>query len=491
MGPRFRARLSRIYFGLRVRACTPATAVAARTLGAMVRETRGQRITRRRALAGVSAAGLGALGATLLSCSGSSKPSAGAASGTPSSGAASQGISTPTRVQTPAATVDPSKVNKNGTLNARQANPFATMNPYKGLDAIALFGYTVFDHLTFQRSDTGENVLMLAASLEQPDPQTFTYKLKPAMFHNKPPVNGRAVKAADIVATYSAIRGSRTVTASAWWRTELATFSAIDDQTFQFTTNQVDAWTLSTTNAGSPLTAIILPQEIAGNIDFMDSDLIGSGPYQFVSQENGTNFKVKRFENWRVKGEPWLAGINYKLLQQQSAAIAAFAAQQIDSIGFSNKLERDQVSQQLGNRITTLTEPTSVNWMVTFKGDAQFADPRVRQAIYLGFDRDEFIQLMYFGDATKTCHVPPVFQTYTLPQSELQDTLWKFDPQTGRQLLQAAGFDTSKTYQLKYNAANDNQNQMGQITQQHLQKNLGLKVTLVTQDLATWLNQTV
>jgi ABC-type transport system substrate-binding protein len=461
------------------------------------------RISRRRALQRAGALGLGVAGLALAGCSGSGKGNnAGSGSGSstgagggssPAAGGAQSAGTAPLPRLTPRSgpTVDEAKVNKNGVLHQRQAAIFASIHPYKGLDSGLLWGFTIFDHLFYTPTDTGVRELFLAQSVEQPDPLNLTFKLKQAVFHDKPPVSGRQVKASDVKASYDAAAKAPQISGAAWLVTVLDGITVPDDQTISFKLKQPDAWTYYSGQLGSPITGSIIPQEMLASPDAMDKDLIGSGHFQFVSHENGANFKLKRFDKWRVAGAPWLAGIEYKLLQEQAAADAAFAAQQIDTLLLANKPEKDQIVQQLGKGIEVDSQLGSNVWMIVGRGDAAWADPRTRQAIYLGINRDDYIDLMSFGDGKKVGIVPPVFGPYALGDQELASTYWKFDPAAGKQLLAASGLDLNHEWELKYVVPGDNNAQFAQITQSQLQKNLGLKIKLIGEDLGTWLQKSV
>lgn len=452
-----------------------------------------RRATRRQTLRGVALGSLGAA-AFLAGCSGSNNnksapagnSSAGGsgAKGTP--GAATQ-AALPTLTVRPTAAVDESKINKNNVYHDRQSQPWPTINPYKDLVTGLTLGFTIFDHMWYTTKDTNERVLFLATSIEQPDPLSFTVKIGKSVFHDKPPINGRAVTATDIKASYEAAAQSKTISNSDWWTKTLDTITTPDDSTVIFKLKRPDAWTFTSTNAGSPLSGSIIPQEIAAQPDFMDKDLIGSGRFQWVSHENGANPKMKRFDKWRIAGEPWTAGYEQKLIQEQAAADAAFVAQQIDHLSAQNKAEKDQLVQQLGKQVDVDTTVTGAIWTVQTRADGAFADPRVRQAIYLGLNRDEYIQLMEFGDGAKSGPIPPGFKTYALDTDELTKTFWQFDPAQGKQLLQAAGFDLSHEYEIKYYILTDKPAQFAQIVQGQLQKNLGMKVKLTAEDFGTWL----
>ncbi|HLZ73288.1 MAG TPA: ABC transporter substrate-binding protein [Dehalococcoidia bacterium] len=452
-----------------------------------------RRTTRRQTLRGAALGGLG-MAAFLAGCSGSNNNKSKGASTTtsaPSGGNATSAPATqaalPTLTVRPTAAVDESKINKNNVYRDRQSQPWPTINPYKDLITGLTLGFTIYDHMWYTTKDTNERVLFLATGIEQPDPLHFTVKIGKAVFHDKPPTSGRAVTAADIKASYEAAAKSKTISNSDWWTKTLDTITTPDDSTVSFTLKQPDAWTFTSTNAGSPLSGSIIPQEIATQPDFMDKDLIGSGRYQWVSHENGANPKMKRFDKWRVAGEPWTGGYEQKLIQEQAAADAAFAAQQIDHLAAQNKAEKDQLVSQLGKQVDVDTTVTGAIWTVETRADGAFADPRVRQAIYLGLNRDEYIQLLELGNGVKSGPIPPGFKTFALDNDELTKTFWQFDPAQGKQLLQAAGFDLSHEYEIKYYILTDKPAQFAQIVQGQLQKNLGMKVKLTAEDFGTWL----
>jgi ABC-type transport system substrate-binding protein len=223
----------------------------------------------------------------------------------------------------------------------------------------------------------------------------------------------------------------------------------------------------------------------------MDTDLIGSGRYEFVSHQNGANFKIKRFDKWRIKGEPWLAGIDYKLIQEQALAITAFSDQQIYSILAANKLERDQLVQKHGKDVDVDSDVSRSVWTLVHRGDGQWKNPQVMQAISMALDRKQFIDLMNFGDGQKSGPVPPPFGSQALTEKEIEDTWGKTDIAKAKQMLGATGFDTSKEYVLKFYTPGERPAQFAQIVQQQLSKNLGLNIKLVGEDFGNWLAQSL
>jgi peptide/nickel transport system substrate-binding protein len=445
-----------------------------------------RRIGRRRVLGGAAAAGVGIAALGLTGCGDDDNSSK-----TPKAGASSSAVLGPTGTPVVGGATDESKVDKTGIEHLRQTAPFASINPYKGLDSGLTWGFTILDPLFYTPADTGVRENFLAAKIEQPDDGlSYTVTLKDAVFHNKAPINGRAVKAADVKAVYDLQRDSKTVSKQPWWNLVYDKAEAIDDKTVKISLKTVDAWTFSSSNAGSPIAGII-PQEMAAAPDQMDTNIIGSGRYQIVSHENGTNFKLSRFENWRIKGEPWLAGLQYKLIQDQALALTAFSAKEIDQVAPNNKLERQQLVDKHGKDINVESQVTGASWTLLARGDGAFKDPRVNQAFSLALDRNEFIQLMKFGDGVPTGPVPPKFPAHTLPDKEVADTYGKFDVAQAKALLGQAGFDMTKEYGLKYYIPGDQPAQFAQIFQSQMKKNLGLNIKLIPEEFGKWLAQSL
>ena len=434
-------------------------------------------------MAGSATTAIGASAWALAGCG--DDDDEGSPAATPTQAGVRPGTQTP-----PTPTVAGEVIKKDGVYKARQGNIFATINPYGGLDSGLLWGFTIFDHLWYTPLDTGIRENFLATSIEQQDGTHFTVVIGEGKFHNKAPANGRTVTAQDVKASFETAAQQPRISNSSWWTQILDTIDTPDEKTLNFNLKAVDAWTFSSTNAGSPIASSILPEQIAADPSFMDRDLVGSGRFEFVSHENGTNFKLKRHENWRVEGEPYLAGQDFVLIQEQAQALAAFSAQQIYSNGLNNKLEREDIVRRHGNDIVIDTEDNRAVWLLQPRGDGQWADPRVIQAISMAVDRDELIELMNFGEGKVSGPVPPAFGE-ALPPEELAETWGKTDVAAAKALIGQTAFDLSTEYTIKYPALGDRYQQFSTIVAAQLEKNLGMKIRVVAEDFGTWLGQSL
>ncbi len=448
-----------------------------------------KRVSRRNVLAG-AATGTAALSAiALVGCSSSSnKPSNGSnPSSAPTSPPATDGSQD-----------GPGK--PGGILNVRQGTALPSMKPF-GPSIFALaqglyLGFTTFDHMWYVPTDTGEVQLFLATKYEQPDPLNLTVTIGDAVFHDKAPVSGRKVKAQDIAASFKRFREEIGIGYD-WLHNVMDDIVAIDDHTIKITQNQPWAWVFTSSNAGSPITSSILPEEILHRDDILQSDAIGSGQWVLQSHDNGANIQLRKFQNFRqfagtksIAGQPFLDGINNKLITDDVAALAAFKAGEIDTYGFTNKTEAEDTKQALGDKIVVGSDLSRDYYTLMLQYEPPFTDERVRKAINLLIDRDEAILLLAEGSARKCGPMPPAHKKYALSEDDpdLQE-YFRHDIADAKKMLDAAGFDYNQVIEFKH-SVRPGDAQISQILQQQLKRG-GVQTKLVPEDLVKWFSQSL
>lgn len=447
-----------------------------------------QRVTRRTLLSGTAAGGV-ALGAiALVGCSSAKKSTGG--DGTP--------VVAPTASVNDGSQDGPAK--PGGILNIRQGTALPSMKVF-GPSILALaqglyLGFTTYDHMWYVPTDTGKIELFLAKQVEQPDPLTVIATIGDATFHDKPPVNGRKVLADDIAESFKRFREEIGIGYD-WLHNVMDDIVATDDKTVKITQNQTWAWVFTSSNAGSPITSSILPKEILHNDDILTKDAIGSGQWVLAGHDNGANIQLKKFEKFRtfagnldITGQPYLDGINNKLITDDTAALASFKAGDIDTYGFTNKSEADDTKSAMGDKIVVGSDLGRDYFTLMLKYEPPFIDQRVRQAFNLLIDRDEAIQLMAEGSGIKAGPVPPANKVYALPADD-PDLVEYFrtDVNQARQLLEAASFDFNTEYEMKH-SVRPSDAQLAQVLQAQLKRG-GVNVKLMPQDLVTWFSQSL
>jgi peptide/nickel transport system substrate-binding protein len=387
-----------------------------------------------------------------------------------------------------------------GILRARQNPAYPNMNPFgPGIFALAqqlFLGFTVFDHLWYTPTDTGVRELFLATQVEQPDDLTVIATLGDATFHDKAPVNGRAIDAEDVV--QSALRFRREAPIGySWLHKILETIEAVDSKTVKYTQNRPWAWFFTSSNAGSPISSSILPKEILEDADFMNTNALGSGHWMLDSHENGANVKLRRFPNFRtfqngrdITGQPFMNGIDFKYISDDDVALSAFLSGETDLGGFRTRAEMDDAKNQFGDRMQVAEDLGRDYLTFMVKHQPPFTDVRVRKALNLSIDRDEMIALIEDGDALKSGPIPPAHKRYALPEDDpAMQEYFRHDPQEARQLLEAAAWDFDREWTIKHsNRASDTD--LARVLQSQLADS-GVKIKLEQQDLVRWFSQTL
>jgi peptide/nickel transport system substrate-binding protein len=432
-----------------------------------------QRITRRRLLGGAAATAAGAAALGLVACddNGGGEPS-----GTPGT-AVAEGTPKPGGIQ-----------------KTRQAVAYPNFSPFGALAALTqgLFvGFTFYDHLWYVPTDTGETELFLAINIEQVDAEHVNVTIGDAVFHDKPPVSGRAVKSTDLKASVERFREDPPLGFS-WLHEILDRIDAPDDKTVQYIQNRPWAWFFTSSNAGSPISSSIIPEEVLDDDEILQNDPIGSGRWMLGGHSNFTNVELRKFPNWREEGLPYLDGIDNVYITEDAQAIAAFRAEQIDSIVGLTSEELADLESEFGDQIATASDLSRSYRTLMLKYEPPFDDERVRQGINLGLNRQEIADTLDLGSGEFCGPVPPAHRTYVLPEDDpdLQE-YFRFDPDEGRSMLEGAGFPMDEPFDLQYSNFGDAP-QLAQIVHQQL-RNLGLNVNLPpAEDLVTlWLPTTL
>jgi peptide/nickel transport system substrate-binding protein len=428
-----------------------------------------QRLTRRRLLG--SAAGVGSAAVVLAACKNGGKGGA-----TPSGPTPFQGTPKP-----------------GGILKQRLGSAFPNLNPFgAGIAPLVqglYCGFTIFDHLWYVPTDTGEVVKFLASDIETIDEQTISVTMGSAFFHDMPPVNGRAVTSADVKASTEKFKAQIPFGFS-WLQEILDSVETPDDHTVIYHQNRPWFWFFTSSNAGSPITSSILPQEILDKDDILNNQPIGSGRFMLADSGNFTNTRLRKFPRWREAGLPYLDGIDNILITDDTSAQASFEAKDIDTIaGLKHDVLNDMKSR-LGDSIVTTSDLSRTYRTLMVHYDPPFTDERIRRGINLAINRDEIRQVLDLGDGVFSGPVPPAHKTYALTEDDADlKEFFRFNLDEARSVLQGAGFPFDQEFELKYHTLPGNPDLAG-ILQQQLSK-ADIKIKLTGEDISRWLANTL
>lgn len=168
---------------------------------------------------------------------------------------------------------------------------------------------------------------------------------------------------------------------------------------------------------------------------------IGTGPFRLVTYVPNDRIEYVRWGNFWRRPQPYLNAVNYKILTDEQARIAALRAGAIDGA----TLSADGARAFRGNsnfRVLSNFTAAFRELQMTFKpGDRKpWHDKRVRQAVNHALNRAEIINRVYSGNGEYSGHVPPGYGPWPLPVAQLRNKWLKHDLARARTLMRQAGF---------------------------------------------------
>jgi peptide/nickel transport system substrate-binding protein len=217
-----------------------------------------------------------------------------------------------------------------------------------------------------------------------PDGLTYTFKLKDGVrFHD-----GGPLTSADVVASYKRIGAPPPGVNSVRKGTHavFASIEAPDAATVVFRLKSPDSSML--TEFASPWNCIYSAKKLIEDPHYPSKEVMGSGPFKFVSRRAGQDWVGERFEGYHVAGQPYLD--RFRLLYIAPASVAtSLQGGAIDGeFRFVSPGQRDNLVKALGDKATVQETSLSSAIMIAFNVEKPpFNDVRVRRALSMALDR--------------------------------------------------------------------------------------------------------
>ncbi|MBM1221778.1 ABC transporter substrate-binding protein [Ponticoccus sp. SC2-23] len=259
------------------------------------------------------------------------------------------------------------------------------------------------------------------------DASEWTFELnRNASFHS-----GRPVTADDVIASFNHHRGEGTTSAAAALLSDVEDIVKDGDHTVRFV--------LAGGNADLPWLMTdyhfaICPANDDGTIDWQSGD--GSGPYKIEDGQFGVRFYLTRHEGWHGEGA-YFDAVEMITLNDPNARQTALLTGDVDAVSLIELRTMSLLARDPNITIHNIPSAGAIT-MPMHCDTAPFDNPDVRNALKLSIDRDDIIEKITFGAATKAndFHHSPA-QPYwpdDIPQRE-------YDPDQAKSLLARAGME--------------------------------------------------
>ncbi len=189
---------------------------------------------------------------------------------------------------------------------------------------------------------------------------------------------------------------------------------------------------------------------------------IGTGPFKFVEFKPNESIKVARNPDYWKPGRPYLDGIEYKIIKNQSTGALAFVAGEVDMTSpyFLQVPVLKDIKDQ-APQVTCTLVPSNVQRNVIINREAApFNNPELRRAVALTVDRRAFIDTLTQGkgDIGGALLAPPE-GIWGMP-ADLMQQLPGYDPDVAknrteaRQIMEKSGYGAGNRLKLKVSTRN-------------------------------------
>ena len=294
-----------------------------------------------------------------------------------------------------------------------------------GFQTSARIMQLIFDTLVV-KDEKFEFVPSLAESFEESeDHKTFTFHLRAdALFHN-----GKPLTSADVKYTFDSLLSPALKSPIRGAVDKITSIDTPDSRTVVFRAREPFYSFIGN------LPAIGIIPEGAGTE--MISAPVGSGPYRFVSYQEGSAVQLEANPNY-WGGAPNIPRVRVKVVTDNSTRQAELMSGEVD-LAYNAQFDPETI-RALGQRRdmqVILGDGASIGYLGTnVSGNSLLSNNKLRQAVAYGIDREVIIHRLLRDQARKANGImPPEHWAY-----DHAVTVYDHDPEHAKQLLDEAGF---------------------------------------------------
>jgi peptide/nickel transport system substrate-binding protein len=409
---------------------------------------RGGRVTRRRfaSLAGLGAAGIGLAAAGCSSSSNNANQRAATVAG--GSGAQPRSTAAPGAATTAAPGTPAIAARKGGVLKAGQTNDLnlGTGFPYVGIPANAIIQSAMQEAIVRYRDSLQPELVLVDRFEYSADRTRLTASLRPdAAFQN-----GAKVTPEDVFYGIDVLLDPAKYGLNGSFQLQLfARFITakrkVDDRTMEFTFDKPRG------NMTDFLAQLGVAQASSYKQLMNGQDVETTGPFFLKSWSPSQSYRLEQNTHWRPSAKdsgPYLDAVDVKLFADSDALGLAFESGDVEVVlgvpGSVAKRFKPRGQTRVASKV-------GLRYMGANVKNPVLADKRVRQALFLAFDRKRFVDEVGegFGEVT----VQPWPKTSPAFDPALEAPF--YDPAKAKQLLSQAGFNQTRNLLIEYNTPRD------------------------------------
>lgn len=287
----------------------------------------------------------------------------------------------------------------------------------------------IYSRLLTQEADLTLSGDLAEAWEMSEDGTEYTFTLREGVkFHN-----GREFVADDVVYSYERLMDPDSGSVAANYFTSVESVEAVDDYTVKFILSGPDATFLS--YVANPYAAIV-PKEVVEEYGDLKTNPCGTGPFMLKEYIEGNQMVLERNPDYYDVDRVKLDTVTYTFVTDEAARLAALRT----GAAHIAVMPPSQLSLVEGNDDIVVKDCPSQNYdYLGFNLEKEpFNDVRVRHAISLLVNREEYSDLIYEGYAPVTGPVPVSMVRWAKDVSS--DPWYANDVEQAKELLEEAGY---------------------------------------------------
>ncbi len=369
------------------------------------------------------------------------------------------------------------------TLNLSLSSNPSRINPILSTDSVSSeIGSWLFNGL-FKYDKDGKVVVDLASSYKFIDDVTLEIKLKKNVkWHD-----GKSFSAHDVLFTYNVIHNPKIYTPLTSSYKKVLSLTVKDKYTIIIKYKEPFFKALEIWMVG------IIPKHIFENEkDIMTSVYnkrpIGTGPYKLKELKISQDITLELNTDYFSK-IPKIEKIHYKFVSDPTTSYYMLKQKQLD-MGTLTPIQVDrQLDEQFDKEFNIYEKQSFVYGYLGFNlKNKKFEKKAIREAISLAINRQEIIDILFFGHG-KICHGPFLPDTFAFNPNTITP-LQNIDK--SKALLRTLGYNKNNPFEFEVitNANNPTRINLAQIIQYQLAK-VGIKMKIRVMEWQAFLNTVI
>lgn len=281
---------------------------------------------------------------------------------------------------------------------------------------------------------------LLASSWEATDDVTYVYQIRDDVVFS----DGTPMTMDDVIYSLERYRDPDVASYLSWMYDNVDTIEQTGDWELTITLKEPDAtwqYVLGTT-AGHIISKAA--SEAAGDkLGTPEGGLVGTGPYKFVSWQNGSAIELTRNENYWNDDAGYYDNLYFKIIPEDASRVTALQTGAVDCTVAPPENMLDVIKSD-----SSLTMTDAAGFGLTFLAfnteRAPFDNPDVRNAIYMAMNLESYQENLVKDAGTGSTPLPSSDALFTLEPERWKDyadaaPAHTYDPDGAKALLEKAG----------------------------------------------------